>query len=81
MRKNVNELIRIQNVIESDRLNTGNGFEELLIGDLSRLLKDYFDFSTAPEIKIFKNKGAYRLDIGVDVARIRALNYLPKENQ
>ena len=80
MAKNSNELMRIQNVIESDRLDTGNGFEELLMGDLSKLLKDYFDFSSAPEIRILKNKGAYRVDIGVDVTRIRALNFLPKEN-
>ena len=46
-KNNQNELLRLQSVIENDRLSVGNGFNDLLINDLTKLLKDYFDFSNS----------------------------------
>ncbi len=76
-KNNAKELMRVQTLIESDRLNMGKGFNELLVSDLSKLLADYFDFNSVPEIELQKGKGEYRLKIVIYPTRIRALNCLP----
>lgn len=81
MKNGANELMRIQNVLEEDRLNVGKGFEEVLISDLNKLLKDYFDFNSLPSIKLIKNKGKYCVNINVDITRVRALNYVLEEDK
>lgn len=78
-KKNLNELTRVQHVLENDRLNIGKGFNELLTADLNKLLKDYFDFSSLPEFRVEKENGTYRVMIAVNVSRIRAFNCLPDE--
>ena len=44
MKKDKNELMRLQTLIENDRLSTGDSFVELIVSDVEKLLKDYFDF-------------------------------------
>ncbi|MBQ7235760.1 MAG: hypothetical protein IJX03_01205 [Clostridia bacterium] len=78
-KKKINELTRVQNVLENDRLNVGKGFNELLANDLNKLFKDYFDFSGLPELKIDKENGVYRVIVSLNVSRVRAFNILPDE--
>ncbi len=78
-KKKINELTRVQNVLENDRLNVGKGFNELLSNDLNKLFKDYFDFFGLPELKIDKENGVYRVIVSLKVSRIRAFNILPDE--
>ncbi len=77
-KNNQNELLRLQSVIENDRLSVGNGFNDLLINDLTKLLKDYFDFSNNIEVEITKSKGEYIVTFSLIASRIKTFNFLPK---
>ncbi len=75
--KNKNlELIRVQNVIESDRLNVGDGFGELFKSDLVKLIIDYFDIKKNPELKITKNRDGFNVNISFESDRIKFFNHL-----
>lgn len=75
--KNKNqELIRVQSVIENDRLSVGNGFEELFKNDLLKLIEDYFDIYKTPEIQIQKNKDGIKVNINFLSNRIKLFNCL-----
>ena len=77
-KNNQNELLRLQSVIENDRLSMGKGFNDLLINDLTKLLKDYFDFSNNIEVEINKIKGEYSVNFSLIASRIKTFNILPK---
>jgi hypothetical protein len=78
MKKTVvkSQLVRVQTLIENDRLNVGRGFMDLLLSDLSKLLFDYFDFNGAPQVEIQKNKGEYIVNITLNPVRIKTFNQL-----
>lgn len=78
MKKNdtKSQLVRVQTLIENDRLNMGKGFMDLLLSDLSRLLFDYFDFNNAPQVEIQKNRGEYIVNISLNPVRIKRFNQL-----
>ncbi len=78
MRAKGNELIRIQNIIENDRLNMGKGFNQLLTADVTKLLNDYFDFSGQVEVEITKTKGGYKVNFSLIASRIKTFNCLSK---
>ena len=50
MKREKNELIRLQSLIENDRLKLCGSFEDLLLSDLDKLLKEYFDYKNLPEV-------------------------------
>ena len=63
MKNKSKEIIRLQNVIESDRLNVGKEFCELFIEDFNKLAKDYFDIDRAATLEIVKDKYGYKVEI------------------
>ena len=65
------EIIRVQNVIESDRLNVGKGFSDLFIEDIIKLVKDYFDLESLPSLNILKDRQGYKIEISFFVSRIK----------
>ena len=74
-----NEIVRVQSVLEKDRLSIAGGVGELLISDLEKLLKDYFDFSKEIEYSITKEKSEYRVNIALLVNRVKPLNTIIKD--
>jgi hypothetical protein len=70
------ELIRVQNLLENDRLNIGDGFNELFRSDLQKLLIDYFDIKKNPELKIVKNNNGFNINITFESDRIKFFNCL-----
>ena len=78
MKKTVakSQLVRVQTLIENDRLNVGRGFMDLLLSDLSKLLFDYFDFNGVPQVEIQKNKGEYIVNITLNPVMIKTFNQL-----
>ena len=74
-----NEIVRVQSVLEKDRLSIAGGVGELLISDLEKLLKDYFDFSKEIEYSITKEKSEYRVNISLLVNRVKPLNTIIKD--
>ncbi len=78
MKKDKKELVRVQSVIENDRLNAGDNFEELLTGDLHKLLLDYFDYRGLPSIKILKSGNKLSVNVSVDADSVKPFGVVPK---
>ncbi len=74
-----NEMVRVQTVLEKDRLSISGGVGELLVSDLEKLLKDYFDFSKEIEYNVVKEKSEYRVTISLLVNRIKPMNIIIKD--
>ena len=70
------ELMRVQNLLENDRLNVGEGFNELFKSDLLKLLIDYFDIKKNPELKIVKNGNGFNININFESDRIKFFSCL-----
>ena len=77
MKKKNAELMRVQNLIESDILNLGDGFEKLFLNDLLKLLRDYYDVRNTPALNIDKNIKGYSVNISFDATAIKNVNFLP----
>ncbi len=78
MKKNGEQLKRLKNVIESDRLQVSNNFNELLISDLTKVLKDYFDLKVNPEVSISKDGNKYLVEIKCVSTRIKTFGIIPR---
>ena len=78
MKKQKHELIRIKNLIECDRLNAGDDFDELLKSDLKKLLLDYFDFDNIPNVSIQKEGDVFVVEIKLTALRIKTFGVIPK---
>ena len=79
MKKIKNELVRVQTLIESDRLSAGDDFINLVESDVSKLLKDFFDFNKSPQLNIDKSGGKLRVEIVLFADRIKNFNSLIKD--
>lgn len=75
-----NSMIRMENLINGDRLKNSGGFIGLLTGDVDRVLKDYFDYKGYPKVEVVKNGGNFTVSIMLTAERIRSFSTLP-ENQ
>ncbi len=74
-----NQLLRMQTLIEQDRLEVSDGFSQLLLSDLNKLLLDYFDFNGAPEITMQKISNEYQVNIILRPSRVKAFYNIPKD--
>lgn len=78
MKKDKNELLRLQTLIENDRVNMGDDFISLVESDAEKLLKDYFDFSAPPKLSIMKYGDKYNIQLNLLVVRIKDFGVVPK---
>jgi len=78
MKKDKNELLRLQTLIENDRINMGDDFISLVESDAESLLKDYFDFNTPPKLTITKYGDKYRVQLCVLAVRLKNFGIVPK---
>lgn len=67
--KNVETLSKI---IESDRLNAGAFTGDLIVCDLKRLLKDYFELSGAPSVEIVPTERGYKITVTAAATQIKS---------
>lgn len=74
------ELIRLKNVIESDRLSVSENFDELITSDLYAVLSDYFDLRTPPVLTVSKENGGYLINVQALAVRIKTFGVVPKNN-
>lgn len=79
MKKLKNEMIRLQSLIECDRLSVGDSFVELVESDVKKLLKDYFDFRAAPKLMIEKSGDKFKIELILYADRIKNFAIAPKE--
>ena len=70
--------MRIHTALEKDRLMVDDGFNELLVNDLTKILKDYFVFDGSVVVDLVKEKGGYCLQTKLSVLRIKSLNTILK---
>ncbi len=78
MKKKKNNIARIEEIINSDRLAVTDEFYKLLSQDLEKLLRDYFDFNGSPRVEITKNGSVYAVDISLVVSKLFRFNKLPE---
>ena len=77
--KKVNpQFARLKNVIETDRLLVSGNFNELVIKDLTKVLKDYFDIKSMPELSLTKDGNAYLIEINLVATRVKTFGVLPR---
>ena len=79
MKKDKNGLMRIRNILESDRMSVGDDFLELVSTDLKKLLSDYFEFCGLPTVKMEKVNDKYKVDFTIFASRIKSFDYMPKQ--
>lgn len=78
MKKNKNELVRFQNLIECDRLHIGDEFFELLSVDLEKTLNEYFDLKGKIKIDVYKNNSTFNVEINFDALRLKTFGCVPE---
>lgn len=78
MKQDKNELMRVQTLIEKDRINTKDDFFELVVSDTDKLLKDYFDYKDLPKIAVSKVGNRYKIELSILVDRVKNFTTIPK---
>ena len=71
MRKSKSQLLRLQTLIENDRILAGENFSEMLLSDITKLLRDYFDFSLPPNLAMEKTREGYIVSFSINALRIK----------
>ena len=67
---------RVKRMIESDRFGLVGGSKEMIIGDLTALLGEYFALSSPIAIDIEGDEKEFRLIISCDGCRVKRFNML-----
>ena len=79
MNKKKLELLRLQSIIEEDRLDYNDNFLELFKSDVCKLFNEYFECNANPIIEIEKNNKNLILNINLVASRIKNFAILPKD--
>nr|MBO4518111.1 hypothetical protein [Clostridia bacterium] len=74
-----NSLLRVENLINADRIKSSDGFLELLTEDIDRVFREYFDYNGHPSVEVVKNGGGFSVDITLNARGIRTFSRLPNE--
>ena len=77
MKKRENELMRIETVINNDRLKLKDEFSKLLERDLTSLLQEYFYLDGAPIIGIEKSGKGFNVSITFFCSQIKNFINIP----
>ena len=77
--KDKKDIIRFQNVIEKDRIKNSESYKELIVCDIIKILKDYFEYNEEPELEIVKEKGKYLVKLILTATNLRPIGFLPKK--
>ena len=78
MKKNNNDIVRLQTLIENDRISKSDNFINLVLSDLTLLLRQYFDFKENVELNIEKNGAEFLVQVNLTATRIK--NFINIEN-
>ncbi len=77
--KDKKDIIRFQNVIEKDRIKNSESYKEIIVCDIIKILKDYFEYNEEPELEIVKEKGKYLVKFILTATNLRPIGFLPKK--
>ncbi len=71
MLKNSKNKIRLQSLLESDRLKVNDVYFEVFKKDLTVILKDYVDLSKEPTLKITKCADGFNIELTAVATRLK----------
>lgn len=80
MKLKKHSVMRVESLINNDRIRHSEGFVELLTGDVDKVLKDYFDYKGYPSVTVYKNGNIFSVQILLNAESIRAFSALPQES-
>lgn len=78
-KKEGKELVRVQTILENDRLSTVDNFEELILIDLHKILAEYFDYRGLPSINILKSGNKLDVEIKLTAQSIKPFSIVPNQ--
>ena len=70
--KDKKDIIRVKNLLNSDRFNVCDDFLTLIENDLKRLLADYFDIKEDPIVQMVKEKDEYKICVSFTAYRVKS---------
>lgn len=76
--KKKNQIARLKNIIQNDRLDYDDGFLNIFNIDLERLLKEYFSYSEEPITKISKDNNRFKVEISFSANGLKQFSVLPE---
>ena len=77
MKKNKQELMRVETVINSDRLRLKDDFIKLMEKDLKKLLSEYFYLETEPQTEIIKEGKSFIVNVNFTCTEIKNFINVP----
>ena len=78
MKKSKQELMRVETVINSDRLRLKDDFIKLMEADLKRLLSEYFYLENSPQTEIVKDGRIFKISINFTCTEIKNFINVPQ---
>ena len=79
MKSKKNSLLRMETLINNDRIKNSDGFLDLLTCDINRVLKDYFGYKGLPIVEVVKSGNIFAVNITLTAESIKAFSFLPQE--
>lgn len=77
MKRNKTELLRVETVINSDRMRLKDDFIKLFEADLKKLLTEYFYLESFPQTEIVKEGKGYNVIINFTCSQIKNFINIP----
>ncbi|MBQ7340081.1 MAG: hypothetical protein IJW43_04435 [Clostridia bacterium] len=77
MKNQTDEIMRVERVINNDRLKIKEEFSRLLEKDLTCLLQEYFYLSSSPQVQIVKKGKGYGVSIEFDCSNLKSFINIP----
>ena len=78
--KKRNELLRLQSIIERDRLTVGNDFANLLAEDLAEIFADYMDYDGKVNVTVSRSGSDFKVEATITAKRLKAFYPIKKDN-
>ncbi len=77
MKRKNEQLLRVETVLNNDRLRLKEDFSKLLEADLTKLLMDYFYFNGSPTVEIVKKGSGFEVSINFTCNQVKNFINLP----
>ena len=71
MKKQEKELVRVNNMLNNDRVNLGDNFQNLLMIDLIKVLKEYFDMKENPSLVMQKESDFLKVSVNFNANTLK----------
>ena len=71
MKKQEKEIVRVNNILNNDRVNIGDNFQNLLMIDLIKVLKEYFDMKENPSLVMQKESDLLKVSVNFNANTLK----------